>query len=137
MHPLFQELSYATRRMITADNALLKNFGITYSQWVFIVYLHNNKKSSLAPIARYYQIQKPAVTVTKNIFLKKGWIREEAGKDQREKIISLTPEGESHFEEINTRVRAMEKQFFSALDESEQRHLQEMLYRINAKGDLS
>jgi len=58
MNPLFQELSYAARRMIKAENELLKNFGITYSQWAFIVYLHHHTATPLVATARYYMIKK-------------------------------------------------------------------------------
>lgn len=131
MYPLFQELSYATRRMISADSLVLKEFGITYSQWTFIVYLDHHQPSSLAPIARYYLIKKPAITVIKKKFLDLGWIQEQVGTDQRERLVSLTQKGQRNFKIINQRIRQLEQHFFKRLTESEKKQLQEMLFRIN------
>lgn len=134
MDPVFQELSYTTRRMIKAENATLKEFGITYSQWVFMVYLHKHKATPLVAIARHYMIKKPVVTAIKKSLLEKSWIKEETGRDQREKLISLSSEGEQHFTRINKKIRTMEKNFIQPLNAKEQSALQEMLYRLNRKG---
>jgi MarR family transcriptional regulator, transcriptional regulator for hemolysin len=131
MNPLFQELSYATRRMIKAENEILKKFGITYSQWAFIVYLHHHTSTPLVAVARYYMIKKPAITAMKNKFMEKGWICEEPGRDQREKRISLTVKGQQHFTLINLHIRKLEVDFFQILDAEEQHQLQKMLSRIN------
>lgn len=131
MKPLFQELSYATRRMIKAENLVLKDFGITYSQWVFLVYLHKHADTPLVAVARYYMIKKPAITAIKKGFLEKGWIMEKAGQDQREKLVSLTAEGEKYFMKINKKIRSMERDFICSLSATEQQQLKEMLHRIN------
>ncbi len=133
MYPLFQELSFATRRMISALNTLLKPYGITYSQWVFIVYLSHHEKTSLVPIARYYLIEKPAITMIKNMFLQRHWIQEETGRDRREKIVSLTAEGKKYFHEINELIRIKETEFFGSLAPSERTVLLNLLFRLNEK----
>lgn len=133
MYPLFQELSFATRRMISATNTVLRPYGITYSQWVFIVYLSHHRQTSLAPIASYYQIERPAVTAIKNMFLQRRWIQEKTGQDRRERIISLTKQGTDTFAEINVKIRAMEHQFLALLTTKEQTDLQKLLYTLNQK----
>ena len=134
MNPPFQELSYATRRMIVADTEALKEFGLTYSQWTFMVYVAHNQPTTLVAIARYYMIKKPAITAIKKKFLDKGYITEVVGTDQREKRVSFTPAGQYVYDRINHKIRAMEKRFFHALSKKELDQLQEMLYRINKEG---
>ncbi|MBC3537407.1 MarR family winged helix-turn-helix transcriptional regulator [Megasphaera hominis] len=134
MNPPFQELSYATRRMIVADKEALKEFGFTYSQWTFMVYVAHNQPTTLVAIARYYMINNSAITTIKKKFLDKGYIEEVTGTDQREKKVSLTPSGEREYYRINQKIREMEKKFFHALSTKELAQLQEMLYRINTEG---
>lgn len=134
MNPLFQELSQATRRMIRSVNNIVKEYGITYAQWTFLVYLHHHQPSTLVAIANYYLIKKPAITTMKNKFLVRGWIHEEIGRDQREKLISLTAEGLRIFLEINLKVRAAERNFFRTIDVSERKQLQHLLSTLNKEG---
>lgn len=133
MNFFFQEISRTTRSSVSQINQQLKPFGITYSQWVFIVYLSKWSPSPLAPIARYYRIEKPAITQIKKHFFDLGWIEEIPSADRRERPVQLTKIGLTQFKKINSAVRALEALFLSDLTEKEQSELVRILTKLNTK----
>jgi MarR family transcriptional regulator, transcriptional regulator for hemolysin len=74
-------------------NEEISAFGLFSSQWAIIMYLYRYGESTQTEIGQYLCVEAPTITRTLSRMEKMGWIKREAGReDKRAKIISLSSE---------------------------------------------
>lgn len=82
------------RRMVSLYNPYLKEYGITYTQYLVFLVLWENDHLPVGEICRRLYLDNGTLTPLLKKMEKAGWIsRKRAKEDERVVIVDLTPEG--------------------------------------------
>lgn len=71
-------------------NERISPLGLYASQWGIVLYLYEKKECTQIELSQYLDVEAPTITRTLARMEEMGWVVRKAGKDKRERNISLT-----------------------------------------------
>ncbi|MGM0972356.1 MAG: MarR family winged helix-turn-helix transcriptional regulator [Bacillota bacterium] len=123
MHPnqseLFHSINQFTRHFSKVLNESLVPLGLYAAQWTIIYRLKTGGPSTQKEISSYLGVEAPTMTRTLARLEKSGWITRTAGKDKREKLISLTDAAILEYDNWLAAVRSSESNVLQNITEEE------------------
>jgi MarR family transcriptional regulator, transcriptional regulator for hemolysin len=133
MHPnqseFFHSINQFTRHFSKVLNESLVPLGIYAAQWTIIYRLKTGGASTQKEVSSYLGVEAPTMTRTLARLEKSGWITRTAGKDKREKLISLTDAAIREYDNWLAAVRSSENNILQNITEEEI----SMMIRLMAK----
>lgn len=133
MHPnqseFFHSINQFTRHFSKVLNESLVPLGLYAAQWTIIYRLKTGGPSTQKEISSYLGVEAPTMTRTLARLEKSGWITRTAGKDKREKLISLTDAAILEYDNWLAAVRSSESNVLQNITEEEI----SMMIRLMAK----
>lgn len=133
MHPnqseFFHSINQFTRHFSKVLNESLVPLGIYAAQWTIIYRLKTGGASTQKEVSSYLGVEAPTMTRTLARLEKSGWITRTAGKDKREKLISLTDAAIREYDNWLAAVRSSESNILQNITEEEI----SMMIRLMAK----
>ncbi|USK39896.1 MarR family transcriptional regulator [Cytobacillus firmus] len=123
MHPnqseFFHSINQFTRHFSKILNESLVPLGLYAAQWTIIYRLKTGGPSTQKEISSYLGVEAPTMTRTLARLEKSGWITRTAGKDKREKLISLTDAATLEYDNWLAAVRSSESNVLQNITEEE------------------
>lgn len=123
MHPnqseFFHSINQFTRHFSKVLNESLVPLGLYAAQWTIIYRLKTGGASTQKDISSYLGVEAPTMTRTLARLEKSGWITRTAGKDKREKLISLTDAAIQEYDNWLAAVRSSESNILQNITEEE------------------
>ncbi|MDF2038091.1 MarR family transcriptional regulator [Bacillus sp. CMF12] len=123
MHPnqseFFHSINQFTRHFSKVLNESLVPLGLYAAQWTIIYRLKTGGPSTQKEISSYLGVEAPTMTRTLARLEKSGWITRTAGKDKREKLISLTDAAIKEYDNWLAAVRSSESNVLQNITEEE------------------
>ncbi|WP_282173153.1 MarR family winged helix-turn-helix transcriptional regulator [Cytobacillus firmus] len=123
MHPnqseFFHSINQFTRHFSKVLNESLVPLGLYAAQWTIIYRLKTGGPSTQKEISSYLGVEAPTMTRTLVRLEKSGWITRTAGKDKREKLISLTDAAILEYDNWLSAVRSSESNVLQNITEEE------------------
>lgn len=123
MHPnqseFFHSINQFTRHFSKVLNESLVPLGLYAAQWTIIYRLKTGGPSTQKEISSYLGVEAPTMTRTLARLEKSGWITRTAGKDKREKLISLTDTAILEYDNWLAAVRSSESNVLQNITEEE------------------
>ncbi|EWG13149.1 MarR family winged helix-turn-helix transcriptional regulator [Cytobacillus firmus] len=123
MHPnqseFFHSINQFTRHFSKVLNESLVPLGLYAAQWTIIYRLKTGGPSTQKDISSYLGVEAPTMTRTLARLEKSGWIARTAGKDKREKLISLTDAAILEYDNWLAAVRSSESNVLQNITEEE------------------
>ncbi|WP_163140159.1 MarR family transcriptional regulator [Bacillus sp. 22-7] len=123
MHPnqseFFHSINQFTRHFSKVLNESLVPLGLYAAQWTIIYRLKTGGPSTQKEISSYLGVEAPTMTRTLARLEKSGWITRTAGKDKREKLISLTDAAILEYDNWLAAVRSSESNVLQNITEEE------------------
>ncbi|MBG9449541.1 MarR family transcriptional regulator [Cytobacillus firmus] len=123
MHPnqseFFHSINQFTRHFSKVLNESLVPLGLYAAQWTIIYRLKTGGPSTQKEISSYLGVEAPTMTRTLARLEKSGWIIRTAGKDKREKLISLTDAAILEYDNWLAAVRSSESNVLQNITEEE------------------
>ncbi|KAF0821668.1 MarR family transcriptional regulator [Cytobacillus firmus] len=123
MHPnqseFFHSINQFTRHFSKVLNESLVPLGLYAAQWTIIYRLKTGGPSTQKEISTYLGVEAPTMTRTLARLEKSGWIARTAGKDKREKLISLTDAAILEYDNWLAAVRSSESNVLQNITEEE------------------
>ncbi|PAE24705.1 MarR family transcriptional regulator [Bacillus sp. 7894-2] len=123
MHPnqseFFHSINQFTRHFSKVLNESLVPLGLYAAQWTIIYRLKTGGPNTQKEISSYLGVEAPTMTRTLARLEKSGWITRTAGKDKREKLISLTDAAILEYDNWLTAVRSSESNVLQNITEEE------------------
>jgi MarR family transcriptional regulator, transcriptional regulator for hemolysin len=123
MHPnqseFFHSINQFTRHFSKVLNESLVPLGLYAAQWTIIYRLKTGGPSTQKEISSYLGVEAPTMTRTLARLEKSGWITRTAGKDKREKMISLTDAAILEYDNWLAAVRSSESNVLQNITEEE------------------
>ncbi|MBG9586497.1 MarR family winged helix-turn-helix transcriptional regulator [Cytobacillus firmus] len=123
MHPnqseFFHSINQFTRHFSKVLNESLVPLGLYAAQWTIIYRLKTGGPSTQKEISSYLGVEAPTMTRTLARLEKSGWITRTAGKDKREKLISLTDAAILEYDNWLSAVRSSESNVLQNITEEE------------------
>lgn len=92
-YDVFKKINEFNRLYLVKLQAGLAPYGLTPANWALLDYLKKNGPSKSSQIAFDWSIERPSIAPNVKQLLAKGLIEAEAGRDKREKFLTLSPEG--------------------------------------------
>ncbi|MEK3855896.1 MarR family winged helix-turn-helix transcriptional regulator [Cytobacillus sp. FSL H8-0458] len=115
----FHSINQFTRHFSKVLNESLVPLGLYAAQWTIIYRLKTGGPSTQKEISSYLGVEAPTMTRTLARLEKSGWIARTAGKDKREKLISLTDAAILEYDNWLTAVRSSESNVLQNITEEE------------------
>ncbi|WHY66121.1 MarR family transcriptional regulator [Neobacillus sp. SuZ13] len=122
-HELFHTLHQLSRHLTNTLNEALKPLGLYGSQWSVIFVLQTKGSLTQKELCEYLFVEAPPMTRTIQRLVKQGYVRQEPGKDKREKLIQLTDMALSMYPEWEKTVMENNQSLLKHLPESSQEEL--------------
>ncbi|MEH6987457.1 MarR family winged helix-turn-helix transcriptional regulator [Cytobacillus firmus] len=123
MHPnqsdFFHSINQFTRHFSKVLNESLVPLGLYAAQWTIIYRLKTGGPSTQKEISSYLGVEAPTMTRTLARLEKSGWITRTAGRDKREKLISLTDTAILEYDNWLAAVRSSESNVLQNITEEE------------------
>ena len=123
MHPnqseFFHSINQFTRHFSKVLNESLVPLGLYAAQWTIIYRLKIGGPSTQKEISSYLGVEAPTMTRTLARLEISGWITRTAGKDKREKLISLTDRAIQEYDNWLAAVRSSESNVLQNITEEE------------------
>lgn len=132
-HELVHLLHQQTRLLEKEANTALSEYELYSAQWAIIYCLATQGPMVQAEIGKYLNVEAPTVTRTLRRMEENDWITREEGADKRERIVRLSPRGESELPAIKRSMQQMEATLLRDLNQEEKEQLYHLLRKI--KGD--
>ena len=132
-HELVHLLHQQTRLLEKEANVTLSEYELYSAQWAIIYCLATQGPMVQAEIGKYLNVEAPTVTRTLRRMEENDWITREEGADKRERIVRLSPRGESELPAIKRSMQQMEATLLRDLNQAEKEQLYQLLGKI--KGD--
>ena len=132
-HELVHLLHQQTRLLEKEANVTLSEYELYSAQWAIIYCLATQGPMVQAEIGKYLNVEAPTVTRTLRRMEENDWITREEGADKRERIVRLSPRGESELPAIKRSMQQMEATLLRDLNQEEKEQLYLLLRKI--KGD--
>ncbi len=127
---LFHQLFQTVRAITKGVNAALESQELYSSEWSIITTLKQREAITQAELASYLSIEPPAISRSLAALEKKGLITRCAGRDRREKKVTLSKLALEKYPVWLEATRKQRGAVLSALSEPEQEMLQTLLARI-------
>ncbi len=100
-------------------NEQLHDSHLYAAQWGLVMFLYTEGPHSQRAIADYMKVEAPTLTRMVNRLNQEGWIKKEEGLDRRKRIIGLTDEAKSHYQEWKDISDKIEKKATRGIPEEE------------------
>lgn len=130
MQGFFHRLIALHRPLVNALNALLGEYGLSYSLWQVMLFLKTNGAATLVEMAEYYNIEKPSVTRRAQSLEEKQLIEVMVSEDRREKKIRLTSSGIELYNICREKITELELRSTASLSNDEKSTLFEALPKV-------
>lgn len=125
VYPLY----LASKEIIRKYNELLKDYDLTYTQYIVLMYFFHTKTSNLKNIGKVMMLDSSTLTPLLKKLEKKGLItREKSTKDERNLNIAITEKGLALENELQKVRKKMKKICNMTLEEIEEIH--KLLYKL-------
>lgn len=125
VYPLY----LVSKEIIRKYNELLKEYDITYTQYIVLMYFFHTKKSNLKDVGKVMMLDSSTLTPLLKKLEKKGLItREKSAKDERNLDITITEKGLSLEKELQKVRKKMKKICNMTTEETEEIH--KLLYKL-------
>jgi len=121
------------RPIMTALNALLAKYQLSYSLWQVIYYIKKVGPSTLVEISNYYNIEKPSITRRVHRLLELDIVKQIPGKDKREKVIELTEVGEDIYLKCRKAITELENRLMDGMDHENQVHFYKTIQHLKER----
>jgi len=108
-------LRKVTRMVTQAYDAALKPIGLTVTQFTVLATLDKTGALPLSQLADILMMERTTLTRNLQPLMKKGWVNETAGTDQRVRHIVLAKEGQKTLSEALPAWQAVQKQIVHTL----------------------
>lgn len=118
-HPLGDRLTVTLHHLVDeldayADDLLVREHGVTLSQYVFLAVLSDLDRPDLTSLARCLRVSKAAVSKRVGSFVRAGWVRtHDDPRNARRVLLELTPAGRTL---VDVAGRRLEHEVTAALD---------------------
>ena len=132
---IMRNVSYQLHQSFTRE---LKSSSVTVAEWAVLrlIYLSGGTLSS-SEIARSTSMTRGAISKLIDKNTKKGLIlRTESKTDRRYQDIKLTKKGKDLVPKLDKMTRALNDEFFSCLNATERKTLEQILQKITEKNQL-
>lgn len=116
---LFHSINQFTRHFSKMLNESLVPLGLFSAQWTIIYRLKNAGPSTQKELSSYLGVEAPTMTRSLARLEKSGWITRTAGRDKREKKISLTNAAIKKYNHWLHAVRTSERHALKNISEEE------------------
>lgn len=122
-------LNIVVREMNSQADGLLRNeFGITYSQFVFLMTVSENPNIDVTRLSEALGVTKGAVSKRLSWFIEKGFVRCNHGTGNAKKVlVNLTPDGRKLVQQTGT---FLETTFTSTISKSSQNNYQKLISEL-------
>lgn len=110
--------------------AKLASQGIAILEWRVLISLYNEDASNIVELANFIEVDKGAVSRILDKLEANGLAVRQPGKDRRSSIVRLTKKGEELTPKLAQLAELNEKEFFSCLNENEEKHLKSILKKL-------
>ncbi len=134
-HELVHLLHQQTRLLEKEANATLSEYELYSAQWAIIYCLSTQGPMVQADIGKYLNVEAPTVTRTLRRMEENDWVVREEGEDKRERLVRLSPRGESELPAIKRSMQQMEATLLRDLNQEEKEQLYHLLWKINGDRD--
>ncbi|MBT2688455.1 MarR family transcriptional regulator [Bacillus sp. ISL-47] len=115
----FHSINQFTRHFSKVLNESLVPLGLYAAQWTIIYRLKTGGPSTQKELSAYLGVEAPTMTRTLARLEKSGWVTRTAGKDKREKKISLTEAANQEYANWLQAVRTNESHVLNNITEEE------------------
>ncbi|MCG7338275.1 winged helix DNA-binding protein [Staphylococcus sp. ACRSN] len=105
---LFNQLTGVYRPYIKLFQPVFDEFELFPAQWLVLKDIAQNTPTTLVQISKRRAIEKPTTRKILKALSEKSLLTIEQGQDKREKILSLSNEGELLFSQMNTRIEGIQ-----------------------------
>ena len=123
-------LRKASRRISALYDEALEPYGINIAQFSAIRNINRNAPISLTDLGHKMELDRSTIGRNMKVLERMGLVASETGKDQREAVLSLTPEGKTLLERTNPIWDAVQNRIEDRLGPDHARQLGELLEAI-------
>ena len=117
---LFNQFTAMYRPYIKQLQPIFDEFNLYSAQWLILKDIAMNGPTTLVQISKRRAIEKPTTRKILKVLSEKSLLHIEQGSDKREKILSLSPEGQELYEEILHRIEQVQNDILQNVAISEE-----------------
>ncbi|MCS4486010.1 MarR family winged helix-turn-helix transcriptional regulator [Staphylococcus americanisciuri] len=133
MH-LFDHVTKLYRPYVKLIQPLLDAYQLHPAQWLILKDIHQHPETTLVQVSKRRSIEKPTARKILKVLDERGLLSIQPGQDKREKLLTLSIEGEAVYHELITDIQNKQIEIAATLPmtsaEVEQTmHLLDQLYR--------
>ncbi|GGB08306.1 MarR family transcriptional regulator [Macrococcus hajekii] len=114
----FDSILLIHRRYVEELNVMLSHYQLSTAQWLLFKTIKQMSPTTLVEVAKVRSIEKPTATKIIQRLIELKYIITAPGQDKREKILTLTPQGEQTYDEVMHKVKLIQSQSLESVDVS-------------------
>ena len=126
-YDVFIKINELNRLYLGKLQACLSPYGLTPANWALLDYLKKSGPSKSSQIANDWSIERPSIAPNVKQLLAKGLIQTAAGRDKREKILSLSQEGLDQYNAMTAAIDPLRRSIIHELTDSQYENLMNSL----------
>lgn len=118
-HQFFRSYVKLYRPVVNQLNKLLLHYDLYNAQWTILSLLSRKGEMTSAEIAEEQMMEKPSVTKVVKRLHEMGYLDVTQGQDKREKLLSLSNEGQQITKKIQEKLLPVYEQILAGIPEQE------------------
>ena len=123
-------LRRTTRRVTQLYDQALRQVGVRLTQYSVLAKVARNDGLSITEMAERLEMDRSTLTRNLRPMVRSGWIRIDAGPDNRQRAVQITPEGQAKFAEAQPLWKKTEKALRATVGKEEVEALRQLLDRL-------
>ena len=130
MISMFSQFRLFHRPYLFHLQQVLLPYQITETQWALLRRLHEEGPATFSDIALYWGVEKPSITPIAQKLIEQKWIYIVAGEDKRQKLMHLTGEGITKFNELQPVVEKFQQELLVDITDEERKIVEKVFDRL-------
>ncbi|EJY96473.1 MarR family winged helix-turn-helix transcriptional regulator [Staphylococcus arlettae] len=107
---LFNSLTAVYRPYVKLFQPIFERYDLYPAQWLVLKDIGLNAPTTLVQISKRRAIEKPTTRKILKVLSEKNLLFVTQGKDKRERILTLSLQGQSLYDEINNQIESVQEQ---------------------------
>lgn len=112
---LFNSLTDVYRPYVKLFQPIFEHYDLFPAQWLVLKDIGLNAPTTLVQISKRRAIEKPTTRKILKVLSEKNLLSVTQGKDKRERILTLSLQGQTLYDAINDRIEAVQEQIVADL----------------------
>lgn len=105
---LFDHLTKLYRPYIKITQPLLEAHDLHPAQWLILKDIYTHPQTTLVQISKRRSIEKPTTRKILKVLDERGWLLSQPGEDKREKLLTLSEQGEIVYHSLMTEIHSQQ-----------------------------